>query len=73
MRNITTQASGLVIGDLVALARAELNAGYKDVAAILAAAALEDAMKRKAEELGINVENKSLDAILNALKAKSFL
>jgi hypothetical protein len=72
IRNITTKATGIVIGDLVALAKEELKAGYSNVVAVLAAAALEDALKRKAEELGINVENKTLNTIINSLKSKSF-
>lgn len=72
IRSISTEAAGEVIGDLIALARTQLKAGYKDVAVVLAAAALEDSLKRKADELGINVEGKTLDTIINALKAKSF-
>jgi hypothetical protein len=71
IRSIATEAAGEVIGDLVALAKAELRAGYSNVAAVLAAAALEDAVKRKAVELGINVTNKSLDSVINALKSRS--
>ena len=73
VRSIATEAAGLVIGDLVALAKEELKAGYSNVAAVLASAALEDALKRKAEELGVNVENKTLNAIINSLKSKSFI
>ncbi len=72
IRKISVEAAGEVIGDMVALAKLELKAGYKDVASVLAAAALEDALKRKAVELGINVEGKALDAIVNALKGQSF-
>jgi len=70
--SIADQAAGEVIGDLVALAKTQLRGGYKDVAAVLATAALEDAMKRKAAEQGVNVEGKTLDAVINALKAKQF-
>jgi len=72
IRSLSAEAAGEVIGDLIALSRAQLKAGYKDVAAVLAAAALEDSLKRKADELGINIEGKTLDALINALKAKSF-
>jgi hypothetical protein len=72
IRRISAEAAGEVIGDLIALSRSQLKAGYKDVAAVLATAALEDSLKRKADELGINVEGKTLDAIINALKAKAF-
>jgi hypothetical protein len=73
IRKISVEAAGEVIGDLIALSRAQLKAGYKDVAAVLAVAALEDSLKRKADGLGVNVQGKTLDAIINALKAKSFL
>ena len=72
IRRIATEAAGEVIGDLVALAKSELKAGYSNVAAVLAAAALEDALKRKAAELGINVQNKTLDSLINSLKSKGF-
>jgi hypothetical protein len=70
--SIAEQAAGEVIGDLVALAREQLREGYKDVAAVLASAALEDAVKRKAAEQGINVQGKTLDSVINALKTKQF-
>ena len=72
VRSLADETVGEIIGDLVALAKTELRAGFKDVAAVLASAALEDALKRKAEELGINVEGKTMDTIVNALKGKSF-
>ena len=70
--SVASEAAGEVIGDLVALAKGQLKAGYKDVAAVLAAAALEDALKRKAQEFGFNTENKTLDGVINSLKTKSF-
>ncbi len=70
--SIASEAAGEVIGDIVALAKSQLREGYKDVAAVLAAAALEDALKRKAQELGINVENKTLSSVINSLKSKAF-
>ncbi len=70
--SIASEAAGEVIGDLVALGEKQLKDGYKDVAAVLMSVALEDALKRKAQELGVNVENKSLDAVINSLKSKSF-
>lgn len=72
IRSIATEAAGEVIGDLVALAKAELKARYIQVAAVLASAALEDALKRKAEEMGLNVQGKSLNNVISSLKSKSF-
>jgi len=71
--SVAAEAAGEVIGNLLALAKSQLRDGYKDVAAVLAAAALEDALKRKAQEFGISIENKTLDSVINSLKAKSFL
>jgi len=72
IRSIATQVAGEVIGDLNSLAKAELKAGYTQVAAVLASAALEDALKKKAEEIGLSVRGKSLDNVINLLKSKSF-
>lgn len=70
--SIVLQASGAVIGDFIAIAKHELSGGNKDVAAVLASAALEDSLKRKADELGIKTENKELSAVINALKSQGF-
>lgn len=72
IRNLTREMQGQVIGDFVALAKEQLKDGFKDVSAVLATAALEDAMKRKAEELGLDIEGNSLSEVINALKSKSF-
>jgi len=70
-RRIATEAAGVVIGDLVALAKEAMRDGRLQVAAVLAAAALEDALKRKAEDSGLKVEGKSMDAVVNALKTQA--
>lgn len=72
IRNLTKEATGEVIGEFTTLAKDELKGGYIYVAAVLASAAFEDAMKRKAEDLGLNVEGKNLYDVINALKSKSF-
>lgn len=72
IEKIFNQAMGSAIADFVILAEQALSDGQKDVSAVLASAALEDAMKRKAEDIGIEVEEKTLSDVLNALKAKSF-
>lgn len=70
--SIIIQASGAVIGDFLAIAKNELKGGNKDVAAVLVSVTLEDALKRKADELGIKTENKDLSGVINALKAQGF-
>jgi len=69
---IANKVAGVVIGDFVALAKVELSEGYLHVAAVLATAALEDALKRKAEQIGLNVQGRPLDGVINLLKSRSF-
>lgn len=68
--SIVIQTSGVVIGDFLAVAKNELKSGNKDVAAVLVSAALEDSLKRKADEFDIKTENKDLSQIINALKSQ---
>ena len=67
--NIQVEARGEVLGDFLALAHETLEAGEKDVAAVLACAALEDALKRYASDLGLEVQDKDMSQVVNALKA----
>lgn len=72
IEQLFSKAAGQAIGDFVLLAQLALDDSQKDVAAVLAAAALEDALKTKAGHLGIDVEGRELSDVVNALKAKSF-
>ena len=67
--NIELRVSGEVFGDFVGLASKSLSEGHKDVAAVLACAALEDALKRFAAIKGIDPENKTMTEVINALKS----
>lgn len=67
--NVELRISGEVFGDFVVLARQSLSEGYKDVAAVLACAALEDALKRYANVEGLEVSEKTMLEVVNALKA----
>jgi len=67
--NVELRVSGEVFGDFVALARTALGEGHKDVAAVLACAALEDALKRFAAVQGLQVEDKTMADVINALKS----
>jgi hypothetical protein len=69
---LSNQAAGEIFGDLVALAKEAHKLGHRTVAAVLACAALEDSLKRKADALGIVTSGKTLDQVVNALKAASF-
>lgn len=65
--------SGEILGDFVKLAKASLQEGHKDVAAVLASAALEDALKRYARENSLNVDDKEMQAVVGALKSKGLV
>jgi len=71
--NVNLRISGEVFGDFVVLARHALAEGHKDVAAVLAAAALEDALKRFAAAKGLQVDGKTMSDVVNALKASGLV
>lgn len=66
--NVELRVSGEVFGDMIVLARQALSEGHTGVAAVLACAALEDALKRYAISSGLNVEGKTMQEVVNALK-----
>jgi len=66
--NVDLRVSGEVFGDFVSLARTALSEGHKDVAAVLACAALEDALKRFGVSHGLAVSDKDMSEVINALK-----
>lgn len=65
--------SGEIIGDFVTLAKAALQDGKKDVAAVLASAALEDALKRYARQNQLDVDDKVMQEVVAALKSKGLV
>lgn len=73
LTSLEKQFSSIVVGDFLALAKNAINDGYKDVAAVLASAAIEDTLKRLAGANGLNVEDKDMSEVIGALKAKSIL
>jgi hypothetical protein len=66
--DIDTKISGEIFGDFIKLAKEALSQGNKDVAAVLACAALEDALKRYARKNGLDIEGKTMDSVVGALK-----
>lgn len=68
MSHIRMEAAGGVYGSLVVAAKQATDEGQKDVAAVLGCAALEDALKRFALLKELNVEEKSMTDVVNALK-----
>jgi hypothetical protein len=71
--SLERQVSGEVFGDFIAVAKKSLDEGSKDVAAVLACAALEDALKRFANANGLNVSGKDMSEVIGALKSKSLV
>lgn len=67
--DVDLRVSGEVFGDFVALARQSLAQGHKDVAAVLACAALEDALKRYAMVNGLDTNDKTMPEVVNSLKS----
>jgi Domain of unknown function (DUF4145) len=65
--------TGEVFGDMVTAAKAALSEGRHEVAAVLASAALEDALKRFAAVHGVSTEQKTMEDVVNALKAKGLV
>lgn len=71
--NVDLRVSGEVLGDFVALAKHAIGEGHKNVAAVLASAALEDALKRYAMVNGIDVTGKAMSEVVNSLKASGLV
>jgi len=71
--NLQAAITGEILADFVQLAKAALREGNKDVAAVLASAALEDALKRYARKEGLNLDDQVMQQVVNALKAKGFV
>jgi len=65
--------SGELLGDFVVMAKMALDEGHKDVAAVLACAALEDTLKRYARLNDLTVDQQVMQKVVNALKAKGLV
>jgi hypothetical protein len=70
--NLRREIEGEVFADFVTLAKRSLEEN-KDVAAVLASSALEDALKRLGIQNGLDVENKDMSEVINALKTKGLI
>src|SRR2546429_48228 len=71
--SVETAISGEIFGDFIGMAKIALKEEHKDVAAVLASAALEDTLKRFARLKGLDVEGKVLQDVVNRLKAKGLV
>ncbi len=73
MFNVEALVSGEIFGDFVVAAKHAVAEGRKDVAAVLACAALEDSLKRYAALNGLQVGDKPMQEVVNALKTKGLV
>ncbi|MGH7249661.1 MAG: DUF4145 domain-containing protein [Minisyncoccia bacterium] len=71
--SLERMVSGEVFGNFIGAAKQALGEGNKDVAAVLACAALEDALKRYANTNGLNADGKDMSEIVGALKSKGLV
>lgn len=71
--SVQASISGEIYSDFVVLAKVALAEGSKDVAAVLACAALEDALKRFAVMNELPVSDKVMQEVVSALKAKGLV
>lgn len=70
---VTSAITGELFGDMVALAKSALAEGNHTVACVLACAALEDALKRYATSCELDVEGKTMEQVVNALKSQGLV
>jgi hypothetical protein len=66
--SIRDESKGEVYADFIALAKKAIEDGTKDVASVLACAALEDSLKKFAESNGLDVDDKDMSAVISTLK-----
>lgn len=71
--DVNRTISGEIFADFVSAAKKALAEEQKDVAAVLASAALEDALKRYAKLEGLNVDDQVMQSVVNALKSKGLV
>ena len=70
---VENAVTGELLGDFVRLSKTALDQNHKDVAAVLASAALEDALKRYAVSQGLDVSEKVMQEVVSALKSKGLV
>ena len=71
--SLEKQYKGEVFGDLIKMAKESMDNDFKDVAAVLGCAALEDSLKKIAVINGLDVEDKGMSEVINALKSIQIL
>lgn len=73
LETIEREISGEVFSDFIKAANTSFNEGYKDIAAVLGCAALEDLLKRLAKLNSIDVDDRTMSDVVNALKKQGII
>jgi len=73
VKSMQAEARGEVLADFVTLSRHALEEGEKEVAAVLACAALENSLRRYAELNDLDVEGKDISDVISALQSKGLV
>ncbi len=73
IETLQAEVAGEVFADFVVMAKESAESGAKDVAAVLACAALEDALKKRGEIAGLDVDGKSMSEVIAALKSEGVI
>lgn len=73
VESVESEAMGEVYADFISLAKEALEQNSKDVAAVLASAALEDALKRFAGSKGLDTSGKDMSEVISLLKSTQLL
>jgi hypothetical protein len=73
VRDLQAEARGEILADFLVAARAAMENGHKEVAAVLACGALEDTLKKMALAKGLDVYDSDMSQVVNALKRTSLV
>lgn len=73
VESVEAEARGEIYADFIGLAKQALDQSSKDVAAVLASAALEDALKRFADSQGFDPSDKDMSEVISLLKGNQLL
>ena len=71
--DLEVETAADVFGSFATAAKQAMKENNKDVAAVIASAALEDALKRYAVRNGLDVDDKTMAHVINALKSKGLV
>ena len=71
--SLQAEAKGEILADFIVMAKQAIENSVKDVAAVLACAALEDTLKKYAELHGLNVSDKDMSEVIGALKSRALV